>query len=93
MYGYFYYYQKHLFNIQQTGVTMKFTNAVCQGYNESMITIQKCRIRTVNRYKNIFNYNSTVRYKSAHPAFKKRKWIQALAVRYYRCLPVFKETK
>lgn len=45
---------------QQAGVLMKFTNAICKSFNESMIKINMCRIRAVNRYKNIFNLNATL---------------------------------
>lgn len=35
---------------------MKFTNAVCQSHNKSLIKIKECRIRAVSRYTNIFNF-------------------------------------
>lgn len=44
---------------------MKFTNAYCKSYNESLVKINECRIRAVNRYKNTFNYNASV----LHPIY------------------------
>lgn len=43
----------------------KFTNAVCQTYNESWFLIHQCRLRAVSRNKTTFNFNGTV----LHPAY------------------------
>ncbi|KAH8416064.1 hypothetical protein KR222_007415, partial [Zaprionus bogoriensis] len=49
-----------LSQLLQDGMICKFTNAVCKSYNESLNKINLCRIRAVDRYKNTFNFNSTV---------------------------------
>lgn len=51
-----------MFYLKQSGVVMKFSNAVCKSLNESLIIIHTCRIRAINRYTNIFNYNATTLY-------------------------------
>ncbi|KAH8391271.1 hypothetical protein KR215_010076, partial [Drosophila sulfurigaster] len=43
----------------------KFTNAVCESYNESWFLIHKCRLRAISRNKTVFNFNGTV----LHPAY------------------------
>lgn len=50
----------------QAGIVIKFTNAVCKSYNESLIKIHLCRIRAVSRHKNTFNFNATVLHSSSH---------------------------
>ncbi|KAH8371162.1 hypothetical protein KR093_006341, partial [Drosophila rubida] len=47
-------------------VFFKFTNAVCDSYNESWFVIHKCRLHAVSRNKTTFNFNGTV----LHPAYK-----------------------
>ncbi|KAH8415771.1 hypothetical protein KR222_000687, partial [Zaprionus bogoriensis] len=37
---------------------LKFSNAVCTSLNDSVVKILECRIRAVNRHKNIFNFNA-----------------------------------
>ncbi|XP_034480071.1 uncharacterized protein LOC117785914 [Drosophila innubila] len=41
-------------------VVFKFTNAVCQSYNESWVHFNQCRLRAVNRNRNILNINGTI---------------------------------
>lgn len=45
-----------LFSLLQACSVMKFTNAICVTYNESLAKVPMCRIRAVSRYKNTFNY-------------------------------------
>ncbi|KAH8391288.1 hypothetical protein KR215_010559, partial [Drosophila sulfurigaster] len=51
--------------LPQQAVVFKFSNAVCETYNESWFLIHKCRIRAVKRNINTFNFNGTV----LHPAY------------------------
>lgn len=51
-----------MYYLKQAGVVIKFSNAVCKSLNESWLIIHTCRIRAINRYTNIFNYNATVLY-------------------------------
>lgn len=53
-------------NSLQADRVIKFTNAVCKSYNESLIKIYLCRIRAVSRIKNTFNFNATVLHASSH---------------------------
>ncbi|XP_030239725.1 uncharacterized protein LOC115562409 [Drosophila navojoa] len=41
---------------------MKFTNAVCENYNKTLIAITECRLRAVNRNVTTYNFNSTLHY-------------------------------
>ncbi|KAH8262874.1 hypothetical protein KR044_001266, partial [Drosophila immigrans] len=57
-------------------VVFKFTNAVCESYNESWIVIHQCRLRAISRTKITFNFNGTILYPSSNiilevQAFKK----------------------
>ncbi|KRF97926.1 uncharacterized protein Dwil_GK27752 [Drosophila willistoni] len=52
----------------------KFTNAKCESYNKSWVTIEHCRLRAISRYKTVFNVNATVHY----PAPKIKTRIQVL---------------
>jgi len=47
---------------------VKFTNLVCQSFNESWFLIHECRLRAINRNKTIGNFNGTV----LHPAYNIR---------------------
>ncbi|KAH8261233.1 hypothetical protein KR044_005747, partial [Drosophila immigrans] len=41
-------------------VVFKYTNAVCESFNKTIIIIEKCRVRVVNRQKTTFNFNCTL---------------------------------
>ncbi|XP_034480085.1 uncharacterized protein LOC117785920 [Drosophila innubila] len=46
-------------------IVFKFTNAVCESYNESWFVYHKCRLKAVSRNKTTLNLNGTV----LHPAY------------------------
>ncbi|XP_034102093.1 uncharacterized protein LOC117566658 [Drosophila albomicans] len=43
-------------------VEFKFTNFVCENYNESWVTLNECRLRAVSRNRTIMNFNATLRH-------------------------------
>ncbi|XP_034102100.1 uncharacterized protein LOC117566664 [Drosophila albomicans] len=47
-------------------IEFKFTNVICQSYNESWFVIHKCRLKAVNRTVNTMNVNSTVLHPANH---------------------------
>ncbi|XP_062128597.1 uncharacterized protein LOC133840661 [Drosophila sulfurigaster albostrigata] len=47
-------------------IEFKFTNAICESYNESWFIIHKCRLKAVNRTVNTMNVNGTI----LHPAYR-----------------------
>ncbi|ALC41235.1 maker46 [Drosophila busckii] len=44
----------HYFNCNEA-VEFKFTNAVCESLNRSIVQFETCRIKAVSRKKNVFN--------------------------------------
>ncbi|XP_022214309.2 uncharacterized protein LOC111068861 isoform X1 [Drosophila obscura] len=53
------------FNINvNDAVIFKFTNAVCESYNQSWFVFHYCRLKAVSRSKVLFNMNGTI----LHPA-------------------------
>ncbi|KAH8377719.1 hypothetical protein KR093_006801, partial [Drosophila rubida] len=47
-------------------VVFKFSNAICESYNQSWVVIHTCRINAISRNKNAFNFNATVLYPCNH---------------------------
>jgi len=43
----------------QDSVTYKLTNVKCESHNKSWVTINECRLKAINRYKTVFNFNAT----------------------------------
>ncbi|KRF97927.1 uncharacterized protein Dwil_GK26917 [Drosophila willistoni] len=53
---------------------MKFTNAKCESFNHSWVTIEHCRLRAINRHKTVLNINANFHY----PATKIKLRFQVL---------------
>ncbi|KAH8372473.1 hypothetical protein KR093_011704 [Drosophila rubida] len=47
------------FDSFQDAALFKLTNAICKSYDESIVFINKCRLRAVSRNVTTFNYNAT----------------------------------
>ncbi|XP_046866238.1 uncharacterized protein LOC124460053 [Drosophila willistoni] len=45
---------------------MKFTNAVCETYNQTWVSIEQCRLRAIRRNKTVLNIDLTVHYPAHH---------------------------
>lgn len=44
----------------QRGLVFKMTNAICESYNQSWVTIATCRLRAVQRNKTVLNVDLTL---------------------------------
>ncbi|XP_017864557.1 PREDICTED: uncharacterized protein LOC108614847 [Drosophila arizonae] len=40
----------------------KFTNAVCKSLNATLLTINECRLKAINRTRTVYNFFSTLHY-------------------------------
>ncbi|EDW99806.1 uncharacterized protein LOC6539519 [Drosophila yakuba] len=43
-------------------VVFKLTNVVCDSFNKTWVRINQCRLKAINRYRTVFNFNATFLY-------------------------------